>query len=118
MCSYRDLPAWSSYSQEPRAISSICSCCLVKISSCADVSTSAARSMKQSNFSCCHRGAMSHLIALKMLDRIGHAFDFTRSGAASAYLAAYAAHQPFVCTEPLPANIVQGPNSEPALPWK
>jgi len=35
---------------------------------------------------------------------------------AVAYLAAYAAHQPFAWTEPLPANIVQGPHSELALP--
>lgn len=36
----------------------------------------------------------------------------------AAYRAANAAHQPLACTRPLPANIVQGPHTEPALAWK
>jgi regulator of nucleoside diphosphate kinase len=37
---------------------------------------------------------------------------------ARGYLAAYAAHQPLECTAPLPANMAQGPHSDPAFAWK
>ena len=37
---------------------------------------------------------------------------------ARGYRAAYAAHQPFECTAPLPANMAQGPHSDPDFAWK